>query len=77
MILSRLADYDLQDTNVNSVTHILVIHDNMPMFDMAVECGASINILNKQQLTPLSMSSFLAKKEIFFYIANIKREVYW
>ena len=67
----------MQDTNGNSVTHILVIHDNIPMFDMAVECGASINILNKQQLTPLSMSSFLAKKEMFFHIANIEREVYW
>ena len=77
LILSRGADHDLQDTNGNSVTHILVIHDNMPMFDMAVECGASINILNKQQLTPLSMSSFLAKKEMFFHIANIEREVYW
>ena len=77
LILSRGADHDLQDTNGNSVTHILVIHDNMQMFDMAVECGASINILNKQQLTPLSMSSFLAKKEMFFHIANIEREVYW
>ena len=77
LILSRGANHDLQDTNGNTVTHILVIHDNMQMFDMAVECGASINILNKQHLTPLSMSSFLAKKDMFFHIANIEREVYW
>lgn len=29
LILSRGADHDLVDTNGNSVTHILVVHDNM------------------------------------------------
>ena len=40
----------------------MTIYDNMKMFDLAVECGAAINILNKQQLNPLTMAAFLAKK---------------
>ena len=55
----------------------MVIYDNIRMFDLAVECGAAINILNNQQLTPLSMASFLAHTDMFFHIANIEREVYW
>ena len=55
----------------------MVVYNNMRMFDLAVECGASINILNRQQLTPLSMAAYLAKPEMFFHIANLEREVYW
>jgi len=29
------------------------------MFDMAVECGAAINIENKMGLTPLTMAAYL------------------
>ena len=47
------------------------------MFDLAVECGAAINILNKKRLTPLSMAAYLAKMDMFFHIANLEREVYW
>ena len=67
----------LQDTNGNTICHIMVVYDNMKMFDLAVECGAAINILNNQQLTPLSTASFLARTEMFFHIANLEREVYW
>ena len=77
LILNKGANHDLQDTNGNTVTHIMVIYDNIRMFDKAVECGAAINILNNQQLTPLSTASFLARTEMFFHIANIEREVYW
>ena len=47
------------------------------MFDMAVECGAAINIENKLGLTPLTMAAYLAKCDMFFHIASIEREVYW
>ena len=77
LILNKGANHDLQDTNGCTVTHILVIYDLMRMFDIAVELGAAINILNNQQLTPLSTASFLARTEMFFHIANIEREVYW
>ena len=77
LILAKGANHDLQDTNGNTTTHIMVIYDNMKMFDLAVECGAAINILNNQQLTPLSTASFLARTEMFFHIVNIEREIYW
>jgi hypothetical protein len=44
---------------------------------MAVECGAAINIENKQKLTPLTMAAYLARMEMFFHIASIEREIYW
>ena len=77
LILNKGANHDLQDTNGNTITHIMVVYDNIKMFDLAVECGAAINILNNQQLTALSMASFLAHTDMFFHIANIEREVYW
>ena len=53
----------MQDINGCTVTHILVVFDNIKMFDMAVECGAAININNKLGLTPLTMAAYLAKYE--------------
>ena len=49
----------------------------LQMFDMAVECGAAINIKNKLGLTPLTTAAYLAKCDMFFHIASIEREVYW
>ena len=77
LILNKGANHDLQDTNGNTITHIMVVYDNIRMFDLAVECGAAINILNNQELTPLSTASFLARVDMFFHIANLEREVYW
>ena len=39
-------NFIFQDTNGNTVTHIMVVFNNMKMFDMAVECGATINTTN-------------------------------
>ena len=47
LILNKGANHDLQDSNGNTVTHIMVVYNNMRMFDLAVECGASINMLNR------------------------------
>ena len=55
----------------------MVVYDNINMFDMAVECGAAINIENYQHLTPLTMAAYLARMDMFFHIANIEREIYW
>ena len=43
------------------------------MFDMAVECGAAINIENRQGLTPLTTAAYLARMDMFFHIASIER----
>ena len=57
--------------------HFSVIYDNIPMFDLAVECGATIATRNNQNLNPLTTAAYLAHKDMFFHIANIEREVYW
>ena len=41
----------------------MVVYDNMNMFDMAVECGAAINIENNQGLSPLTTAAYLARSE--------------
>ena len=40
------------------------------MFDMATECGAAINIENRQGLTPLTTAAYLARMDMFFHIAR-------
>jgi len=55
----------------------MVIHDNMGMFDLAVECGATIATRNNLNLNPLTVAAYLAHEDMFFHIANIEREVYW
>lgn len=61
LMLSKGANHDLQDTNGCTVTHVLVVFDLMRIWDMAVECGAAINIENKYGLTPLTLAAYLAR----------------
>ncbi|XP_019698427.1 transient receptor potential cation channel subfamily V member 5 [Harpegnathos saltator] len=77
LMLARGADPDKQDTNGNTVLHMLVIYEKLTTFDMAYEVGASLAIRNVQHLTPLTLSAKLAKIEMFFHILNIEREIYW
>ena len=77
LILAKGGNFDLQDTNGCTVTHIMVVWDNIKMFDMATECGAAINIVNNQGLTPLTMAAYLARMDMFFHIASIERDIYW
>ncbi|KAG6455589.1 hypothetical protein O3G_MSEX009288 [Manduca sexta] len=77
LILARGADPDKQDTNGNTVLHMLVIYEKVSTFDMAYEVGASLNIRNVQNLTPLTLAAKLARTEMFFHILNIEREIYW
>jgi hypothetical protein len=34
------------------------------MFDLALKCGAQLHIQNRQHLTALTLSAYLAKKEV-------------
>ncbi|XP_012062700.1 PREDICTED: transient receptor potential cation channel subfamily V member 5 [Atta cephalotes] len=77
LILARGADPDKQDTNGNTVMHMLVIYEKLATFDMAYEVGASLGIRNVQHLTPLTLAAKLARIEMFFHIMNIEREIYW
>lgn len=77
LLLAKQANPDWQDSNGNTVTHMCIIVNKINMFDFAYENGASINIHNKQGLTPLSLAAKLTRSELFFHILNIQREVYW
>ncbi|XP_032689459.1 transient receptor potential cation channel subfamily V member 5 isoform X2 [Odontomachus brunneus] len=77
LMLARGADPDKQDTNGNTVLHMLVIYEKIATFDMAYEVGASLAIRNAQHLTPLTLAAKLARIEMFFHILNIEREIYW
>ena len=77
LILAKGGNFDLQDTNGCTVNHIMVVYDNIKMFDMATECGAAVNIENNQGLTPLTTAAFLARMDMFFHIASIERDIYW
>ncbi|XP_017893600.1 transient receptor potential cation channel subfamily V member 5 isoform X2 [Ceratina calcarata] len=77
LILARGADPDKQDTNGNTVLHMLVIYEKLAAFDTAYEMGASLAIRNLQHLTPLTLAAKLARIEMFFHILNIEREIYW
>ena len=77
LIIAKGGNCDLQDTNGCSAAHIMVVYDNIKMFDMAVECGAAINMTNRLGLTPLTMAAYLARMDMFFHIASIERDIYW
>jgi hypothetical protein len=47
------------------------------MFDTAYELGADMHYTNKLNLTPMTLAAKLAKKDLFFHILNISREIYW
>ncbi|GAB0094010.1 transient receptor potential cation channel subfamily V member 5 [Sergentomyia squamirostris] len=77
LVLARGADPDAQDTNGNTVLHMLVIYEKVTTFDMAYEVGSTLSIRNQQNLTPLTLAAKLARVEMFFHILNIEREIYW
>lgn len=77
MLLARGADPDAQDTNGNTVLHMLVIYEKHDTFDMAYEVGASLGKRNVLNMTPLTLASKLGRVEMFFHVMNIEREIYW
>lgn len=77
MLLSRGADPDAQDTNGNTVLHMLVIYEKLETFDMAYEMGASLGMRNMLNMTPVTLASKLGRVEMFFHVMNIEREIYW
>lgn len=77
LVLARGADADAQDTNGNTVLHMLVIYEKLETFDMAYEVGSSLDVRNQLNLTPLTLAAKLGRVEMFFHIMNIEREIYW
>ncbi|KAG4078966.1 hypothetical protein HA402_010918 [Bradysia odoriphaga] len=77
LVLAKGADPDAQDTNGNTVLHMLVIYEKNETFDMAYEVGSSLGIRNVQNMTPLTLAARLGRVDMFFHIMNIEREIYW
>ncbi|KAI6201301.1 Nanchung [Aphelenchoides besseyi] len=77
MLCAYGADPNWQDTNGNTVLHICTIHENWEMFELALKCGAKLHVQNRQQLTPLTLAAYLAKKEMFHLIVKEERHIYW
>ncbi|XP_043649036.1 transient receptor potential cation channel subfamily V member 5 isoform X2 [Drosophila teissieri] len=77
LVLARGADPDFQDTNGNTVLHMLVIYEKIEMFDVGYEVGTNIHIKNIQNLTPLTLAAKLGRVEMFFHVMSIEREIYW
>ena len=44
---------------------------------MAFELGGSLGVVNRQGLIPLTLAAILARRDMFFHILNIGREIYW
>ncbi|XP_066261060.1 transient receptor potential cation channel subfamily V member 5 [Euwallacea similis] len=77
LILAKGANLDAQDTNGNTVLHLLVIYSKVEAFDMAYEVGANLAVKNVLNLTPLTLAAKLARMDIFFHILKLEREIYW
>ncbi|XP_060516744.1 transient receptor potential cation channel subfamily V member 5 [Cylas formicarius] len=77
LTLAKGADPNAQDTNGNTVLHLLVIYQKLDTFDTAYEVGASLSVRNVLNLTPLTLAAKLARIDIFFHIMNLEREIYW
>ena len=75
LLIAGGADPNKQDFNGNTVLHMLVINDNLSMFKLLLEFKASLDIENRQKLTPLTLAAKLARKEIFQYILERKKKV--
>uniref|UniRef100_A0A8R1E840 ANK_REP_REGION domain-containing protein n=1 Tax=Caenorhabditis japonica TaxID=281687 RepID=A0A8R1E840_CAEJA len=76
MLVAHGADVNAADTNGNTILHICTIHENWEMFKLALTLGADLHIQNRQNLTPLTLAAFLAKKEGPKYINTVINHIF-
>ncbi|CAF0724642.1 unnamed protein product [Brachionus calyciflorus] len=77
ILIANGADPNRQDSNGNTVLHMLVINNNLEMFKLLVDLKADLHIKNRQGYTPLTLAAQLCRQEIFIFILEAIREVYW
>ncbi|XP_048774115.2 transient receptor potential cation channel subfamily V member 5-like isoform X9 [Ostrea edulis] len=77
LLVAKGANLNVQDTNGNTVMHMLVIHDRKDMFNLLLELGARLDIKNRQGLTPLTLAATLTRKEMYEHILEKIRQVCW
>uniref|UniRef100_H2Z593 Ion transport domain-containing protein n=1 Tax=Ciona savignyi TaxID=51511 RepID=H2Z593_CIOSA len=79
LLLREGADIYATDSNLNNVLHMMVIHNNKEMFNLAFN-HAGMDLLsqtNKQGLTPLTLCAKLGNKDMLDHILELKREISW
>ncbi|XP_041370435.1 transient receptor potential cation channel subfamily V member 5-like isoform X2 [Gigantopelta aegis] len=83
LLLAKKVNVNLQDTNGNTVMHMLVIHSKkanskiLEIFDLLHKHEGRLDIKNRQGLTPLTLAAKLSCKEVYDHILEIQREVHW
>ncbi|KAF7637257.1 hypothetical protein Mgra_00003224 [Meloidogyne graminicola] len=77
LLRAKRADPNAQDTNGNACLHMTVIHENMEMLKLVYDTGGRLQLLNKQNLTPLTLAAKLAKKKMFQQILQLESEYLW
>uniref|UniRef100_A0A914LMS4 Ion transport domain-containing protein n=1 Tax=Meloidogyne incognita TaxID=6306 RepID=A0A914LMS4_MELIC len=77
LLRAKKADPNSQDTNGNACLHMTVIHENMEMLKLVYDTGGRLQLLNKQNLTPLTLAAKLAKKKMFQQILQLESEYLW
>ncbi|CAJ0938994.1 unnamed protein product, partial [Mesorhabditis belari] len=77
LLIAYKANPNNQDCNGNTVLHMCVIHENLKMLRLAVDKGAKLSIVNRQQLSPLTLAAKLAKREMFVEILGMEADVIW
>uniref|UniRef100_A0A0N5AF80 ANK_REP_REGION domain-containing protein n=1 Tax=Syphacia muris TaxID=451379 RepID=A0A0N5AF80_9BILA len=77
LLISKKADPNAKDTNGNTVLHLAVIHEKPEMLRLAYNTGGKLHVMNKQNLTPLTLAARLAKKKMFEEILKLESDVMW
>ncbi|CAG9536206.1 unnamed protein product [Cercopithifilaria johnstoni] len=77
LLVAKKADLNQKDTNGNTVLHLAVIHEHPEMIKLSYDMGAKLQIVNKQNLTPLTLAAHLGKKEMFELILKLEADVVW
>ncbi|CAF1026088.1 unnamed protein product [Rotaria sordida] len=77
LLVAKGANTNCQDSNGNTALHMCVIYNRISMVDLLYELGGSLDIKNRQCLTPLTLAAVKAHKEIFDHILQKTRIIYW
>lgn len=67
LLLAKGANPDRQDSNGNATLHMAVIADRIEMFDLCYSNGANLDIVNKQNFTPLTLAAKLKRVDVSGY----------
>lgn len=79
-LIQKGADPNLQDSNGNTVLHVLVINNKLDMFQYATNHQlkkASHGIKNNQDLTPINLAAKLGRGDLFEKMLELRNIEFW